>query len=513
MNAKQLPDLMAHSRIRYLPEILSVLAGMLLTLAFAPFDFSSLTLLILVGVLYSWHECSPARAALRAYVFGLGLFGSGISWVFVSIYYYGGAPWIGSLLLTGLVVCFWALFPALTAFIAVKMTARFKSLRVVIFPLVWIGVEYYRGYGFLNGFPWFQVAYTQLQAPLAGFIPLLGSYGTGFLLVLSAAVIVEAMHKTIRFKSVGLFLFVVWGSGGFLQLLHWTESSGDELDVALIQGNVPQDKKWHPDYRLKTLQDYQRLTEKNWDADLIIWPETSIPAYLHQVEEFYLRPLAEQAKQHQTDLVVSLPVIDADNNYFNSVVKLGEQPGRYDKNHLLPFGEYLPLQPLSGAVLSALNIHLGDFTSGGSRQIPLKAKGYSFATTICYEDAFASAILPYLPEAAFLVNVTNDAWFGDSLEPHQHMQMARMRAIETGRYLLRVTNTGLTGIVNPRGVLKQQAPMFEQTVLRGRIKIMRGLTPFARLGDGWVMLLVTVSSFLYAVWHWRRHSMTQPTSV
>ncbi len=513
MNAKQLPDSISHTRVRYLPEILSLLAGMALTLTFAPFDFSSLTLLILVGVLYSWQNCSPARAALRAYLLGLGLFGSGISWVFVSIYFYGGAPWVGAVLLTMLVVGFWALFPALTAFIAAKITQRFENLRVLIFPLVWIWIEYYRGYWFLNGFPWFQVAYTQIQAPLAGFIPLLGSYGTGFLLVLSAAVIVEALHKTIRFKSVGLFLFLVWGSGGFLQLVHWTEASGGELQVALIQGNVPQDKKWHPDYRLKTLQDYQRLTEENWDADLIIWPETAIPAYWHQADEGYLQPLAEQAKRHQTDLVVSLPVVNQKNEYFNTVLKLGENPGRYDKNHLLPFGEYLPLQPLSGAILSALNIHLGDFTSGGERQIPLQAKGYPFATTICYEDAFASAILPYLPEAAFLVNVTNDAWFGNSLEPHQHMQIARMRAVESGRYLLRVTNTGVTGIINPRGVLQQQAPMFEQTVLRGHIKTMQGLTPFARLGDGLVMLFMTLSSLLYAGWRWRQQNMIQPTLV
>ena len=465
-------------------ELLLPFAGVLLTFAFAPFDYSYLAIVSLVFVFQSWLNCSPVRALLRGYLYGLGLFASGISWVYISIHDYGGAPAIGAILLTLLVIAFWSLFPALTAYISVKLAGKKNKHNLIwIIPFVWVFIEYFRGYWFLNGFPWLQIAYTQLNTPLQGAVPIVGVYGTGFLLALSASLLLAGFNKISKYSLVCLSLILIWGAGTYLQSIQWTVSRGEAIKVALVQGNVAQDQKWLAKNRIKTLRSYQQMTEKNWDADIIIWPETAIPAYLSQVEEFYLAPLSQKAKLHKTDLIVSLPAKGKQREYFNTVLKLGNDEGRYDKNHLLPFGEYLPLQPLSGFVLNLLNIHLGNFTSGGNDQKLLEAAGFPFATSICYEDAFAEEATRHMPDAAFLVNVTNDAWFGDSIEPHQHMQIAQMRALETGRYLLRVTNTGVTAIVSPDGQIVKKAESFKRVVLRGDIYPMKGMTPYARIND------------------------------
>ncbi len=472
-------------------EIASPVAGLLLTLAFSPFDHSYLAVFSLVFIFSSWLNCSPACAAIRGYLYGLGLFGSGISWVYISIHDYGGAPFIGSTVVTVAIVCFWSLFPALTAYLSVKLTSKKNKDRVLwSIPLVWILIEYFRGYWFLNGFPWLQIAYTQLETPLRGFVPIVGVYGTGFLLALTVTLIVAAIYKVVKYKYIISVIIVLWGAGEYLSTIKWTESIGDPIKVALVQGNISQDQKWLAQNRVKTLVNYQKMTELNWDADIVIWPETAIPAYLSQVKKFYLDPLSAKAKLNHTDLIVSLPARGKNNEYYNTVLTLGQNEGQYNKNHLLPFGEYLPLQPVSGWVLDSLNIHLGSFTSGGENQALLKAGGYAFSTSICYEDAFGEEAIRGMPEAAFLVNVTNDAWFGDSLEPYQHMQIAQMRALETGRYLLRGTNTGITGIVAPNGVLINKAPMFNTTVLRGSILPMGGMTPYANVGDDYIIILL-----------------------
>lgn len=484
---------------RWYWELLSPLAGVFLTLAFAPYNYSYLIIVSLVFAFLSWQDCSPIRAALRGFFYGLGLFASGISWVYISVHDYGGAPALGALLLTFLIVCFWSLFPALTAYLSLKLFVnQYKNKVIWGIPFVWVFIEYFRGYWFINGFPWLQIAYSQLQTPLKGYVPLIGVYGVGFLLALTATFLVAAYSKQIRYKNALFFILLIWGGGFALQLLKWTEVKGKAIRVALVQGNVAQDQKWLAKNRIKTLTDYQQLTEQHWDADIIIWPESAIPAYLVQVKEHYLDPLSTKAKAHNTDVIVGLPSLGMNKEHYNTVLTLGKKEGRYHKNHLLPFGEYLPLQPLSGFVLKLLNVQLGRFTSGGFDQDLLQAGGYPFATSICYEDAFANEALHTLPKAAFLVNVTNDAWFGDSIEPYQHMQIAQMRALETGRYMLRVTNTGVTAIVSPEGLITRTIPSFKQLVLRGTIFPMGGMTPYANMGDD-VILLVLITLFLVLI--------------
>jgi apolipoprotein N-acyltransferase len=461
---------------------LALLAGFLFTLAFAPFNIAVLAPIALVVLFASWQHASVARAALRGYLFGLGSFGAGVSWVFVSIHDFGHASTPAAGALTALFVVFWALFPALAGGLAVRCHAR---KNIILAPLIWVLIEYFRGALLLNGFPWLLGAYSQLNTPLAGYVPLIGAYGTGFLLALSASIGVAILQHKEQRLWLCVLLATIWLIGNDLQTVKWTTANGQPFSVALIQGNISQDQKWLPENRLSTLLMYKKLTEEHWGTDVIIWPETAIPAYLSEVEGFFLAPLKAQALAHHTDLVVSLPVEgQGENELYNSVVTLGKDNGLYSKNHLLPFGEYMPWQPLSGYILHQLDIRLGDFTAGGDSQPLLRAGGHAFITSICYEDAFGDANIVGLADAAYLVNVTNDGWFGDSLEPHQHLQMARMRALETGRFLLRATNTGLTAVIAPDGSLLKQAPPFTTAVLTASITPMSGMTPYAHVGDG-----------------------------
>jgi len=474
-------------------DFFALIAGVLYTLAFAPFDYAYLAPVALMVLFASWQFTTAWRAMLRGYLFGLGSFGLGVSWVYISIHDFGGAGEFSAGAMTALFVMFWSLFPALVAFFAVRMGAG-KNL--VMIPFIWVLVEYFRGVMLLNGFPWLLGAYSQLATPLSGYVPVLGAYGTGFLLALSAVAGVVILQKQKQRLLTGILLLLVWLTGGLLKTVAWTDAIGEPIRVSMIQGNVSQDQKWRPENRLNTLLLYKKLTEEHWDSDLIIWPETAIPAYLSEVEDFFLAPLSLAAQQQGVDLIVSLPIEgSAGHEIYNGVISLGKERGMYRKNHLLPFGEYMPWQPVSGFILRQLKIRLGDFTPGGSRQPLLKAAGYPFITSICYEDAFGDEGISGLPDAAYLVNVTNDGWFGNSPEPHQHLQIARMRALETGRFLLRSTNTGATAVIAPDGKIIRQAPLFETTVLTETITPMGGMTPYAGLGDKPIIVVLVILLF------------------
>lgn len=466
-------------------DLLAALAGILYTLAFAPFDFSYLALIALSLLFVSWQNATPARALWRGYLFGLGAFGLGVSWVYISIHDFGGADPFSAGLLTGLFVAFWAWFPALAGYLPIKIGAVKPGLiSMMVMPLVWLLVEYLRGYLVLNGFPWLQVGYSQLETPLAGYIPIVGVYGTGFLAVLTASTLAYLLQTKKHRLLLAAALAAVWLTGSVLQTIKWTHAIGEPIRVSMIQGNIAQDQKWRPENRGNTLQYYKTMTEAHWDSAVIVWPETSIPAYLANVYDWFLLPLSDAARQHETDLIVSLPAHgNSEHERYNAVMTLGKETRMYRKKHLLPFGEYLPWQPVSGFILNSLAIKLGDFTPGAIDQPLLTAGGYPFITSICYEDAFGDAGLRGLADAAYLVNVTNDGWFGNSIEPHQHLQIARMRAMETGRFLLRATNTGVTAVVAPDGKIVSQAPQFTATVLTDMIIPMGGMTPYARSGD------------------------------
>ncbi len=455
-------------------------AGAASILAFAPYGQAWLAPLSLAWLFHSWQKLeSPRRAFAVGYAFGLGQFLCGVWWIYLSMHQYGGATPVVAAGLTLLFNATWAFFPAIGGWLTRRALDRRAASwqRVLLPPSIWIALEGLRGW-VLNGFPWLQIGYSQTDTPLAGFVPLFGSYGAGWLIVLTAAILAHVWRER---RSAGVWVglaVVIWSLGAALKTVEWTGPAGPSLKVVLLQGNIPQEMKWRPETRRQILATYLEMTRRNWGADLIVWPETAVPAFYHQVRDSLLLPLQREALARGTDLLLGIPVKEPDGRYYNALISLGKTPGQYYKRHLLPFGEYLPLRSVLGFVLDLLEIPLGDFTPGLDDQPLLVAAGYPLRATICYEDTFSRDVLLGMPEAAYIVNVTNDAWFGDTAAPHQHAQMARMRALETGRYLLRATNTGVTAVIGPDGRIVSSAALFVRTSLTASFLPMRGVTPY-----------------------------------
>lgn len=478
-----------------LPELLllamAFAAGALVPFAFAPFAYYPLLILALIILFLMLPGRTPGAAFRLGFSFGLGMFGIGVNWVYISIHYFGHSPLPAALGVMLLLVAFMSLFPATLAYLGACLGLRNDAPSLLGFlPAGWILLEWVRSWLF-TGFPWLNIGYTQIDAPLAGVAPLLGVYGVGWMLAVSAGLLVWALRAPGKARWLGPLLVMAIGfAGTALKQIEWTQVAGAPLRVSLIQGNIPQDQKWDPQQQVATMEKYLRLTRAEWSSlnsrksDLVIWPETAVPAFYDQVEESFLAPLREEASQVGSDLLTGIPILDREKwEYYNAVISLGAEPGAYYKHHLVPFGEYLPLRSLLGSLLQVMPLPVADFSSGSLDQPLIRAAGYPVGVSVCYEIIFGEEVITQLPQAAFLVNVSNDAWFGDSLAPHQHLEMARMRALETGRFLLRATNTGITAIIGPDGQLRERGPQFETLVLRGEILPHSGATPYVRWGN------------------------------
>lgn len=491
-------------------DVLALIAGAILPFAFAPFDVFPLAVVAPALLFLLWLDLPPRRAFRRGYLFGVGMFGVGVSWIFVSMYEFGGVSLSLSIFLTALFVSILALFPGLLGYCLTQLfkrsTAASSSLRLaLIFPAGWVLFEWMRGW-FLTGFPWLNLGYSQLDTPLAGLAPVVGVYGVSLAVALSAgclALVICAGNHRVR-AVWGVALLGLWGGAAALNALPWTQASGAPLRVTLLQGAIPQDIKWLYELRAPTLELYIKLTREHWDSQLIVWPESALPEIYNEAKDF-LDTLAEEARSHNTDLLIGLLYENAaTGRYYNSMVSVGGNRQFYHKHHLVPFTEYLPMQALLGGVVDFMQVPMSDFSAGDDKQPPLAVAGQQAGISICYEDAFGEEVIRALPEATLLVNVSNDAWFGHSIAPQQHLQIARMRALETGRPLLRATNTGLTAIVDARGEVQAVAPQFQVYALSGEVQPMQGMTPYARYGNYPVVILLGLLFLVAGRWGRRK---------
>ena len=473
------------------------LAGASLPLAFAPFNFFLLAYFAPLVLFYYWSDASPRRAALLGFLFGLGLFGVGVSWVYVAIHVFGYAAVPLAVLLTSAFVAVLALFTALTGYVSVKLQQRFGSSRIVsvllIYPAVWMLIEWLRGW-FLTGFPWLSLGYSQLNTPLAGIAPLFGVYAVSWLTALTAAmvliILLASKHKTRLLLAGGLTVLFIGATA--LSLIDWTDKQGESIKVSLIQGNAPQITKWDPEMIQARLDLYADLTREHWDSDLIFWPENAMTTFYHTLVDGYFTPLVAEAKQHGTDLVVGVPVENPETGeYYSSFVVPGDTPEMYHKRHLVPFGEFVPLEGMLRGLITFFDLPMSSFSRGSDDQQPLKVAGQLLAPTVCYEDAFGEEVIDMLPAATLLINGSNNAWYGDSFAPHQHLQISRMRAVETGRPLLRATTNGISAIIDHKGYIVKRSPQFETYVLSGEVQPRSGATLYVQWGN-WPVILFGV---------------------
>jgi apolipoprotein N-acyltransferase len=374
-----------------------------------------------------------------------------------------------------------ALYPAAAGWGLARLQLGPLAAALLAFPALWTLFEWLRGWVF-TGVPWLAVGYSQVDSPLAGFAPVVGVYGVSFVTALCAGLLCVVISGSGKARIAGgVALVFAFGLGQLLKQIAWTSPRGAPLQVALLQGNIPQDLKFRADRYAATLATYKRLIEVS-RAQLIVLPETAIPRFLHAVDPFYLQDIARLAAERRADVLIGVPIRDPDGRYFNSVISVGVSPTqRYDKSHLVPFGEFVPSG--LGWMVRTLAVPLSDFSRGPENPKPLALGGQLVAPNICWEDAFGEDIIRQLPEATLLVNVSNVAWFGDSLAPSQHLQISRMRALETGRTMLRATNTGVTAIVDPLGNVVESLPRFTEGILSGEVRGHVGATPYVKLGN------------------------------
>ncbi|MES9969347.1 MAG: apolipoprotein N-acyltransferase [Candidatus Thiodiazotropha sp.] len=486
--------------LRY-PRITALAAGAVTTTAYAPFDLWLLALLG-PGLLFTlWLE-RPSISLQTGFMYGLGLMGSGVSWLHVSIAQFGDLGWLFPLVVTlgfvALIALFYAALGWLTGFFR---TPRQLSL-ILVFPALWVLLEWFRGW-FLTGFPWLQIGYSQIDSPLAGYGPLLGVLGISWLALVTVGLLLALLDSN-RYRLGYLSAAVlIWLAGWMGTRIEWSEPMGEPIRVALIQGNIPQAQKWLPEQLLPSLVLYANKTKENFDRDLIVWPETAVSAFQFQVDEAFIQPLENTVKNNNTHLVFGVVQMDqAREHYYNAMVALGnDERDQYYKRHLVPFTEYLPLKGILWPLVDLFTIPMSDFSTKEDARPLMRVGDYLAGLSICYEDAFGSEMIEALPEAAFLINASNDAWFGKSLAPHQHLQIARMRALETGRYLLRSTNTGISAIIGPGGEIIEASPLLALDVLQGEILPLTGQTLYARIGNLAILtllLLAMIAAFPYS---------------
>lgn len=472
---------------------LAVLSGAAGVLCFAPCDLFWLAPLVWFAFfLLLRRAASPREAMLDGFGFGLGFFLGGVSWVYVSLSVFGGMPWWLAGLAAFLFCAVMALFPMLAGALFKRWQPAETWRQAVFFAVLIALADWLRSWIF-SGFPWLAVGYSQTPpSPLAGFAPLLGVHGLSLLVALSGALLVR--------WRLGLPLLVGLAIGGFgLRQVAWTTPVGEPVSVALIQGNIPQEMKFEPAAFIHTLNLYLDLLEQH-PAQLSILPETAIPAFFDQLPANYIEALKLTAQSHGGDLIAGVLTGDGE-HYWNSAVSLGRSPTQsYSKTHLVPFGEVIP--PGFSWFLDLAHIPLAAFTRGPDKQAPLAVAGQQVAINICYEDVFGEEIIGALPQAGILANLSNTAWFGHSLAQPQHLQIARMRAAETGRPMLRATNTGMTAIIEAGGELQAVLPPFTTAVLHGSVRAYEGLTPYARFGN-LAFLLLAALGLLVSQWRGR----------
>ncbi|MDR1935622.1 MAG: apolipoprotein N-acyltransferase [Candidatus Accumulibacter sp.] len=471
--------------------------------AFAPFGAFPVLWLTLGG-LYALlgaaaDRQAPAReGALLGGLFGLGGFLAGVSWIFVSLGTFGGMPLPLAAFATLLFCAAMALYPALAGALFTRLAPPTGWRRALVFAALWTLAEWLRGW-VLTGFPWLAAGYAQTPpSPLAGFAPIAGVYGVSLLSALSGALLAEIALSGHQQETrpaaalAALALAAVILAGAALSGREWTAPQGKTTRVALLQGNIAQDDKWLPEKLTESLLAYYYLM-RDHPARLTVLPEAALPMFLGDVPEDYLEAMGQLAARQDGDLLFGVVTGDW-SRYANSAVSLGvsgEQ--RYEKSHLVPFGEFVP--PGFAWFLDLAYIPMSSFTPGEKTQAPFLIDEQKIAVNICYEDAFGEEIIRALPDATLLLNLSNMAWFGDSLAPAQHLQIARMRALETGRMILSVTNTGITAIIGADGAVQAALPPFTRAALTGDVQAYAGSTPFVRWGNG---LAVGVSFLLLA---------------
>ncbi len=469
-----------------LKVLMAALLGALLPLAFAPLQFSFLAILIPCGLILLWeHTSSLKQNILLGFIFGFAFFLSGVYWIYYSIYTYGHSPLLLAYFIMGVLVAVLALFPAVLSLILNTPFAKALSLEqryLLLYPSVWTLLEGIRAI-IGSGFPWLSLGYSQTQSFLSGFAPWVGVYGLSWIAVfLSGLLFLIFKHPNKRYKLFFSLIFMaVYALGFSLSQIHWSQATGKKISVSLVQGDVSQDLKWNPWQLSENIEHYWKLSQNNGRRDLIVWPEAAIPASVIDAKPA-LQFLDKTLKTQHSNLFTGIVDEDEEGQTYNALILLGRNQGLYYKRHLVPFGEYLPLNQLLSALLQYWQLPNASLSQGPAEASDLKVNHIHIAPFICYEIIFPGLVRRSLPAAEVLLTISDDSWFGDSWALQQHLQMGQMRSLEMARPQLFVGNSGITAFISPQGGIVSELPIDRALVLNGQIEGYQGITPFMYWG-------------------------------
>jgi len=439
-------------------DVTALIAGVLLPLSMAPYGKWPLGILSATVLAALLKGLNGKKGFIRSLFFGLGMYAAGVSWVFVSIHDFGNAGVPLALAMTGAFVAFLALVFAIPFYFYSRFLSRSVIGFVLAFPSVWILGEWMRSW-LLTGFPWLYLGYAHVDTWLGGWAPLLGVFGIGWLGIVSGNIIA---HNLCKIEAAPL--------------------SKQNLQ-AFVTPKSPLEMKWQQIYQPYIMDTLRTLSETAWDSDLVVWPEAAVPMLYTDAEEF-LSEVDELAKKTNSALVTGLLYDDQPNQkYYNAIMGLGDAESIYFKQRLVPFGEYVPLEEQLRGLIDFFDLPNSIIHPGPKDQDNIKAEGYTIAPYICYEIVYPDLVARNLKNANIIITISNDAWFGDSIGPLQHYQMAQMRALENRRYVIRATNTGLSGVISPMGKTIKQEKQFEQLAFHAETKLVQGTTPFSRFGS------------------------------
>ena len=479
---------------------MALMAGALIPLSLAPFNFWPCVFIAPVLLYWTTERCSISRVMIRFYLFNIALFGFGISWIFVPIHVYGGAP----VLLAGFLVALFVVAYAVVCLPLAYIYARFFRyewwVSALSFCALWVLQEWFRSW-FLTGLGWLFAGYGVMETPLSSYAPIVGVFGLSLIVLVCAMSLYQSM---IRRNLLFVIPVILLAATFALQQIAFTKTD-HKITVSLVQGNVDQHSKWLVGNRIPIINRYLDATEDEWGRDLIVWPEAALTLF-HEQASPYLDIIDLRAKRAGSTLLLGIPDRDAQGGFQNTVIALGEGEGQYVKQRLVPFGEYVPLENYLRGLIQLFDLPMSRNKAGDGDQSPLSAGSYTLSTSICYEVVYPDLVRAMVRDPDLLVTVSNDTWFGHSIGPWQHLQMARMRALENGRAMARATNNGVTALIDHRGNVLASLPQFEQGVLRGELEIRQGRTPFQRFGSLPTVLLCLLAVILAGCWRWIRNS-------
>lgn len=503
----------------WLSKLVLFCAGALYPLAFSPVDFwplAFLSIIFLLVVLLQLNENSRSSAFFIGFYWGLGCFALGASWVYISINQFGNAPWWLAGFLTLLFVIYLALFKGLFAYACYRMGKLIgHGWLVLVAPFFWVICEYLQATLF-NGFPWLLAGYSQVDGAFFALFGWLGVYGVSWFVVAVAATIVLLLVMRLQRTKYLLVLAVLLAPvvlASFYAYVKQPDDAPKQIDVALVQPNIDQDIKWVSENFPQIIDILAKETLPLWTADLIVWPEGAIPNYAQNVMPL-IEQLNKMAKANNSHLILGIPDYDAEKKLSFTTMKIyGEKPQTYQKQVLVPFGEYVPLQSWLRGLIDFFDLPMSDFSPALQSQSPFFLDDYSLIPAICYEIVYPDIVRQLSVKARqtgkpqLIVTISNDAWFGDSFGPYQHMQMARARALELAVPVLRATNDGITGFVAANGDIEKQMPRYVQGSIRHNVSVYNQPSLFARYGFVGLQIILLISAIFitFAVWRTKQH--------